>query len=57
MFNLEKKENETWKECAVRQAKVFCVEKEVAEWYEQEIQHGRSEMMAAYNACYEWDCI
>ena len=58
MLSIEKRENETWLECAIRYAKPYGLEIEVKECYEENIKHGYlEESTCAYMACEEWDVI
>lgn len=54
-LGIRRQPEETWKEAALRLARPFGLEQEVAEEYEHQIANGASEDRAAWAACYEWD--
>lgn len=54
---LKKRESETWREAALRQAARYNMEGEVAEFYDRFIAAGDTEDQAAWGACYEWDVL
>lgn len=54
---LERLENETWRDAALRVAKQQHLEAEVAEAYDAYIKQGSQEAHAAWSACYEWDVL
>jgi len=54
-LRLKRRPDETWKECAVRCAKSYGLDRIVGEFYDIFIEHGMSEERAAFSACYEWD--
>lgn len=56
-LRLERMENETWKEAALRVAKAHGLEGEVDESYKKHIEEGDSEEQAAWAACYDWDLL
>lgn len=54
---LQRKDNETWFQCAMRYAKKYGMENEIKEWYNHYIEKGRPENEAALLACEEWDIL
>lgn len=56
-LRLERQENETWKEAAMRVARAHGLEGEVDEEFKKHIEEGKSEEQAAWCACYDWDLL
>lgn len=56
-LGMTKEKDETWRECALRYARPWGMEHEVAETYDAEIRSGSDEAEAAWTACYEWDVL
>jgi hypothetical protein len=54
---LKKREGETWREAALRQASRYSMQSEVAEFYDRFIAEGDTEDRAAWAACLEWDVL
>lgn len=54
-LGLSREDGETWKDAALRMARPWGLEIEVAEWYDSEVARGEPEDQAAWAACYEWD--
>ena len=57
MLVLERKNNETWLQAALRMAKPYGLEYEVEDDYHIFIQDGETESEAAYMACEQWDVL
>ena len=56
-LRLERQENETWKDAAMRVARAHGLEGEVGEAYARYIEQGDAEEQAAWAACYDWDLL
>jgi hypothetical protein len=54
---LKKREGETWREAALRQAKKHRMESKVAQEYDHYLSCGHEPCRAAWCACYEWDVL
>jgi len=54
-LKLERQENETWREAAIRVARTHGLEEEVGNTFDSYIAQGDTEAQAAWAACYDWD--
>ncbi len=54
---LHKKEGETWKQAALRQASSFKLQDEVTTAYNNYTKNGMPKEEAAWCACYDWDLL
>jgi hypothetical protein len=54
-LGIERKEGETWRECAARIGRQHGLESEVLYFYDEDIKAGVPEDKAAWGACLEWD--
>jgi len=56
-FGLRKLPGESWREAALRVAKPWGLEAEVADQYDLEVSRGVEDARAAWNACFDWDVL
>ena len=56
-MNLHRKENETWREVAIRIASSHGLELEVIDVFDRLVADGKDEADAAWEACYSWDVL
>lgn len=55
-FRLKREENESWRDCAIRQASKYGMADEVAQSFDSLLEF-EDEENAAFDACYEWDVL
>lgn len=53
----KRNKNETWRDFVKRRAEKWGMDYECLETYDEEIELGKDEETAAWNALYEWDCL
>lgn len=54
-LGITKNEGESWRDCAMRYAKKWGLEHEIAHAFDACLASGDSDEEAAWAACYEWD--
>lgn len=54
-LGIKRNVDETWRDCAIRYARTYGLEMEVAESFDAHIRAGVSEEDAALGACLDWD--
>jgi len=54
---LSKREDQTWRDAAIEQARRYGMERDVTEYFDRFIAAGDDEAEAAWSACYEWDVL
>jgi hypothetical protein len=53
----KRSEDESWRSAVERIAKVYGLDQECLEIFDEEVGRGTAEAKAAWDALYEWDCL